>query len=223
MSELKYIFDINKGLSELNKLFDLLHKYYEYIPADPNELKILSDSNKKKDNQIQELSKEKEDLQKKIQEYSILESKYNNLIHQNQEKEKEITEEKEKEIASLTKTIENLRKRLSVYEPSPNDNIESDLLFFNIDKEHGLKRTMNASAPFVGKVKNTGNVSFTFNVDKGPHKQYSQNPSELESLCEIIDRTDNANHISLGKWGEGVLANNYLYVTKKAQIKLTRE
>lgn len=254
MGQIYYSFDPTKGSYEIKDLFDLLHRYYPDIPADPksfNKQNFVSDS--EKDRTIRELNelikrheidneknnKELESLRGKLKETEELyeEAKklsiqIEKLKEENAAKEEKyqtdfkneinkIKSEKEEEIALLRKQIEWYVKKLANYEPSLNGDVGNEK-YFNIDGVN-LQETFSSDAPFIGKVDADGNAIFTFNVDKGPHKYYAQNVSEIENYCEIIDSVEGTNHIGLGEWGKGKFNNGLLVVVEKAKIKLVRE
>ena len=250
MGQIQYSFDPTRPY-EIKDLFDLLHKFYPEIPADPKSFyKQNSSADSEKDSKIRELNetikrheKENEKNNKKIdslreklkeaEELSKMASDQNKkLIDENAEKEtklrtefkteiNKIKEEKEKEIASLNKQIESYVKKLAIYEPTLNGDTGNDK-FFRIDKSN-LEETFSSDAPFIGKVDVEGNAIFNFNVERGQHKYYAQNVYELENYCEIIENIEGANHIGLGEWGKGKFHDGLLVVTQKAKIKLVRE
>ena len=187
-------------------------------------LKEVEDRNKineqEKENlfkQIKEISAEKESL---ISQHAEKETK---LQDDFETEKRRIEQEHQTEVQKLNKEIEQLKKNLNHYVPTLNGEVSLDL-YFNVDGETLIK-TYDDTAPFIGKVGFDGRQTiFNFNVDKGPHKYYSQNPQELKNYCEIIESIDGANHIGLGEWGQGMLYNGYsLRLTKKAKIKLDRE
>lgn len=257
MGQIHYSFDPTKNW-EIKDLFDLLHKFYPEIPADPKSYNKQNPSaDSEKDRTIRELNelikrhekeneknnKEIERLREKLkeaEELSKMESdeaeklsiQNKKLIDENAETENKlrtefnteinkIKEEKEKEIASLNRQIESYVKKLAIYEPTLNGETGNDK-FFQIDGPN-LQETYSSDAEFIGKVDVEGNAIFNFNVEKGQHKHFAQNPFELESYCEIIERIEGANHIGLGEWGRGKFHNGLLVVTTKAKIKLVRE
>lgn len=253
MGQIHYFFDPTRSY-EIKDLFDLLHKFYPEIPADPksynkqiysddsendrtireqNELiKRLEKENEKNIKEIESLReklKEAEELYKmESDEVEKLSNQNKKLIDENAEKETElkseinkIKEEKEKEIASLNKQIDSYAKKLAIYEPTLNGETGNDR-FFRIEGAN-LEETLSLEAPFIGKVDGEGNAIFNFNVERGQHKYYAQNVSELENYCETIESIEGANHIGLGEWGKGKFRNGVLVVTTKAKIKLVRE
>lgn len=266
MGQIHYSFDPTKGIYsyELKDLFDLLHRYYPEIPADPKKIGAPSSSDSEKDKTIRDLKDEikirQREEDKSTAKITELEQKLhdaeemNKLLDQDSERlsqqvkdklaeieklvaahsEKEtklqndfmndknkIEQEHQHEVQELRKQIEQLIKKLNVYEPTLNGEPGSDKYF--IVEGPNLAETYIADAPFIGKVSADGQTIFNFNVEKGPHKHYSQNPQELENFCEVIESIDGANHVGLGEWGQGKFLNGLLVVTKKAKIKLIRE
>lgn len=257
-------FDPTRGLYEIKDLFDLLHRYYPEIPADPKKIGIPSSSDSEKDKTIRDLKDEIKirqrdaeknatkisDLEKKLHEseemVKILDQDSERLSQQVKDKLSEIEkldasykdretklqndfkseknkieQEHQHEVQELRKQIEQLVKKINVYEPTLNGEPGSDK-YFNVEGPN-LGETLIADAPFIGKVSADGQTIFNFNVEKGPHKHYSKNPQELENFCEVIESLDGANRIGLGEWGQGKFLNGLLVVTKKAKIKLIRE
>lgn len=192
-----------------------------------------NEKNNKEIESLREKLKEAEELSKmESDEVEKLSNQNKNLIDENAKNEtklrtefkseiNKIKEEKEKEIASLNKQIESYAKKLAIYEPTLNGETGNDR-FFRIEGSN-LEETLSSEAPFIGKVDVEGNAIFNFNVEKGPHKHFAQNPSELENYCEIIESIEGANHIGLSEWGKGKFLNGSLVVTTKAKIKLVRE
>ena len=216
----------DKAIRELNKEIELHQKENEKNVARISELeqqlkdaqelcKIAEDDSERFSQQIKGMKAENDRL---VAEHAEKEQKLNNDF---KDKLNTIKEEKEKDIASLQKQISELVKKLAIYEPSLNGGTEEDK-FFNIEGIN-LSETYDDSAPFIGKVNANGDAIFNFNNDKGQHQFYSQNPSDLESFCEILDSVDGANHIGLGEWGKGKYNRGLLVITQKAKIKLTRE
>lgn len=237
MGQIHYSFDPTRGLFEIKDLFDLLHRYYPEIPADPKKIGAPSSSDSEKDKTIRDLEEkiticQRED-EKNTAKITELEQKIEKLVATHTEKEtklkndfkeekSKIEQEHQSEIQKLNKEIEQLIKKLNIYEPSLNGDTGSDKYF--IVEGPNLKETLSADAPFIGKVDMEGQTIFNFNVEKGRHKYFSQHPEELENYCEIIDSLEGANHIGLGEWGQGEYHHNgLLVVTKKAKIKLIRE
>lgn len=172
-------------------------------------LKLAQEEINQKNSQIDTLRQEKVDIEVKL----------------NQDFQAEINkvkDEKEKEINNLNKQIKDLVKKLAEYEPMIGTGEGSESKYFRIEG-NDLAETMDDRAPFIGKVKVNGDASFQFNTEKGPHKKYSQDCSELEPFCVIVEKLENANHINIAKWGAGKYLNGILKVNDKAQIKLTKE
>lgn len=172
-------------------------------------LKISEDDNKQG----------KEELNKLQENFSLKEQELNQSFTAELTK---VKTEKEKEIAKLNKDIAELSKRISIYEPSIiGDTGENK--FFNIEGSY-LNETLSKDAPIVGKVGLNGMAMYQFNVEKGPHKTFSQNTAELGNFFEVIEQIDGSNHISIGEWGTAKFNNNgTMSVITKAKIKLTRE
>lgn len=165
---------------------------------------------------------ESKDKTKKIEQLTEEHAKkYAELRRDFQEEINKLKEEKDKQISSLNKQVDDLSKKISVYEPLFAGDVSSDK-FFKIEGPI-LGETMADDAPFIGKVNIDGNAIFQFNAEKGPHKYFSQNISELENFCDVIDNIDGANHIGLDTWGKGKFRNGTLVITEKSKIKLTRE
>ena len=222
MIELKYTFNINKGLSELDELFDFLHRYYEYIPANYNDIKSLSDSNRQKTDRINELEKQLEYLKQEKLNLSNRETEYKKKIDEHDENVERINKEHETEVCSLKNQIEELKKKISRYEPILNGEIDSEK-YFKITNDTLLEETMDNEAPFVGKIDAEGNAIFNFNVDKGKHNYYSQNHYLLQNFCEITKISDGViNKINPGECGKGHYNNGVLFVRSKAKISITR-
>jgi len=205
-----------------------------------NELNELLKHNQK---DVEGKDKELESLRSKLKEaegYAKLlddkikqkEDRINRLMSENALKEKELQErytesinsikiEKEQEIAKLSKELDDLRKRLSVYEPSLIGDTGEDKFF--VFSKYNLDETLDASAPIIGKVDGEGNAIYQFNVEKGHHKENIMRINELSDFFEIVDRIDEANHIGMGEWGKAKYNNGTMVVIAKAKIKLTRE
>ena len=215
------------------EICELNNKEKNYQMKYEDNSKIIIDLNQKLQevedrNKINE--QDKESLSKQIEEIN---AEKESLIRQHAEKEtklqndfetekRRIEQEHQTEVQKLNKEIELLKKKLNHYEPTLNGEHSSDKKF-NVEGQN-LRETYDENAPFIGKVGLEGQTIFNFNLDKGPHKYYSQNPQELKNYCEIIESMDGANHIGLGEWGQGTLYNGgLLVVAKKAKIKLVRE
>lgn len=216
MAQIQFTFNPNCTY-DVKDLFSFLHKMYPEIPEDYHKLGDSSSSDSNKDEHIKTLTDKiqglEEDNKKYIETISTLEEFNKNYT----EKENNLNNN----IISLQGRISELEKKLSVYEPSLNGGEE--LKYFNIESMH-LLETCDNSAPFVGRVDSNSNAIFNFNIDKGEHRRFSQNPTELKDFCEIVESIDDANHIGLGEWGRGrYLQGGMLIVDTKAKIKLTRE
>lgn len=221
-------------MAEITIKFELSEwgKVKEFVDFHDKYLSNISTDSHKIDTSTSELEKENENCRLN-DEIKRLEDENSNLKQEVQifnEKEKEhyselerIKNEKDKDVASLNEQIKDLKKKLAIYEPSLNGDI-GDKMFFKIEGTH-LKETRDDTAPFVGnKVDVEGNAIFNFNVEKGSHILYSQNISELEKFCEILDSSiDEANHIIIREWGKGKYVNGYLNMKSKAKIQLTRK
>lgn len=245
------------GLYELRDLFDLLHRYFPEIPADPrkigsnenssekdrtiNELNELLDrhrkdaekSNAKIESLNAELKDAKEYYQLAAEESSKKDAQIKELTEENTKKISElqrehtrelnkVKDEKEKEIQKLQKDLNDLMKRISVYEPSLSGDVGEDK-YFSIEGPI-LNETLSDDAPIIGRVDVDGNAIYQFNVEKGPHKSMCQKIAELEQFFDIVDHIDGANHISMCEWGKAKYNNGTMVpIEPKAKIKLTRE
>ena len=133
-------------------------------------------------------------------------------------------EKKRQNIERLCKEIEELKRRLSEFIPTFGSGESQEEWYMEIcgDKKT-LQRSNNNQEPFKAIVNANGEASFTFNVDKGPHREYCQNTQELTPFCDIEDQIDGANRIVARAWGKGHVTNDVLTVESKAKIKLVRE
>lgn len=245
------------GISELRDLFDLLHRYFPDIPADPRKIGSIENS-LEKDRSINELNellkkyrkdaekstakiesldadlKEAKDYSQMVEEESGKKSaQIKKLTEENETKISELQlehskelnrlkDEKEKEIQTLQKEINDLKKRISAYEPSLIGDVGDDK-YFSIEGPI-LNQTLSDDAPIIGRVGVDGNAIYQFNVEKGPHKLMCQKIAELENFFEIVDSVERANHISICEWGKAKYHNGTLIpIEPKAKIKLTRE
>lgn len=245
------------GIYELRDLFDLLHRYFPDIPADPRKIGSIENS-LEKDRNINELnellkrySKDAEKSAAKIESLvaDLKEAKDNSqmvleesnkksaqikkLTEENETKISELQfeytkelnrlkDEKEKEIQTLHKEINDLKKRISAYEPSLIGDV-GDNKYFSIEGQM-LYQTLSDDAPIIGRVGVDGNALYQFNVEKGAHKSMCQKIAELENFFEIVDSVERANHISICEWGKAKYHNGTLVpIEPKAKIKLTRE
>ena len=215
----KTIRDLNEAIKRHQKEHE---KNRETITDLEQKLKDAEGMNKIYDEDTERLSKQ---VKEKIAENEKLIAEHANkeikLMNDFKEEKSKIEQEHQSEIQKLNKEIEQLIKKLNIYEPSLNGDTGSDK-YFNVEGPN-LGETLSADAPFIGKVDMEGQTIFNFNVEKGPHKYFSQHPEELDNYCEIIDSLEGANHIGLGEWGQGKYHNGLLVVTKKAKIKLVRE
>lgn len=253
-------FEIRSSMSlyELRDLFDLLHRYFPEIPADPRKIGSTENSSEKEReiNELREFNKryqkdaektnkklesleaelneakdyarfaEEESKQKDVQIKELTEenaTKYNELQREHTKELNKVKDEKEKEIAKLNKQINDLMKRISVYEPSLSGDVGDDKYF--IIEGPILNETLSDDAPIIGRVDVEGNAIYQFNVEKGPHKSMCQNIAELERFFDIVDRIEGANHISMCEWGKAKFNNGTMIPLEpqKAKIKLTRE
>lgn len=188
----------NARIDDLNRKLDEAQSRY----------KLAEDEIKQKDEKIKKLTDELSDHLKKSKEE--LSSEVNR-----------VKEEKEKEIAKRSKQVNDLLKRVSIYEPSLSGDITDDKYF---EFRHGtLEETLSDDAPVVGRVDVDGNANYQFNVDKGPHKTWSQRIDELKEYFEIADAIEGANHISWSEWGTARYNSGTMAILTKAKIKLTRE
>lgn len=207
---------------EIQELNGIIEKQKNETENKNKEIESLKEKLKDAEESSKMRSEEVEELQnqiKKINEESTakedkLQTDFKNEIDK-------LKEEKEREIASLNKQLENYKMKLALYEPTMNGDTGSDI-FFNIEGCN-LLHTNSSDAPFIGKVDVEGKAIFTFNVERGQHKYYVQNVSELKDYCDIIESVEGANHIGLGEWGKGQFHNGLLIVTTKAKIKLVKE
>lgn len=252
-------FEIRSSMSiyELRDLFDLLHRFFPDIPADPREIGSIENS-LDKDRLIKELNeslnKSRKDEEKSAANIKSLSAElkeakdYSQMVEEESDKKstqiKKLTEEnetkiselqcehskelnrlkdeKEKEIQTLQKEINDLRKRISAYEPSLSGDV-GDNKYFSIEGSI-FNQTLSDDAPIIGRVGVDGNAIYQFNVEKGPHKSMCQKIAELEYFFEIVDSVERANHISICEWGKAKYDNGTMVpIEPKAKIKLTRE
>lgn len=172
-------------------------------------LKLAQEEINQKNSQIDTLSREKVDIEVK-------------LTQDSKDEINKVKAEKDEEINELNTQIKKLIEKLSGYEPMIGNGEGVDTKYFKI-AGNNLEETGDWSAPFIGKVEVNGDALFQFNAEKGPHMKYSQDSTELEKFCDIVEKIDNANHISWVKWGTGKFTGDILKVSTKAQIKLTKE
>ena len=204
------------GTQKTVKMSNLKRWYKPCGIVDKKELKeakeyarLAEDDSKQKDAQIKKLTEEN------ATKYNELQSNFTKEINK-------VKDEKEKEIAKLNKQINDLMKRISVYEPSLSGDVGDDK-YFGIEGPI-LNETLSDDAPIIGRVDVDGNAIYQFNVEKGPHKSMCQKIAELEQFFDIVDRIEGANHISMCEWGKAKYNNGTMVpIEPKAKIKLTRE
>lgn len=198
----RYQKDVEKNAKKLESLDAELKEAKEYA-------RLAEDDAKQKDAQIKKLTEENATKCNELQ--SSFTKELNN-----------VKDEKEKEIANLNKQINDLMKRISVYEPSLSGDVGDDK-YFSIEGSL-LNETLSDDAPIIGRVDVDGNAIYQFNVEKGPHKSMCQKMAELEQFFDIVDRIEGANHISMCEWGKAKYNNGTMVpIEPKAKIKLTRE
>ena len=231
----QYSFDPAASNYELQNLFRILNAFHPEIPADyyrqgnssqadPRKIRELTDNVEKYKSKCQEyesenlkLKQELAEAQRKCEIAKVEKEKFSKSIS-DLKSEKDALDKK---LDEKERELKELERKLARYEPSLNG--ETKEIYFNIDGDDlNLSETYDDKAPFIGKVSAGGDAIFSFN-DKGMHQHYSQNPTELEKFCEILDSVDSANHISPGEWGKGKFSGGKLQVRTKAKIKLTRE
>lgn len=194
--------DAEKSSKKIDSLDEELKEAKEYA-------RLAEDDSKQKDAQIKKLTEEN------ATKYNELQSNFTKEINK-------VKDEKEKEIAKLNKQINDLMKRISVYEPSLSGDVGDDK-YFGIEGPI-LNETLSDDAPIIGRVDVDGNAIYQFNVEKGPHKSMCQKIAELEQFFDIVDRIEGANHISMCEWGKAKYNNGTMVpIEPKAKIKLTRE
>lgn len=194
--------DAEKSSKKIDPLDEELKEAKEYD-------RLAEDDSKQKDAQIKKLTEEN------ATKYNELQSNFTKEINK-------VKDEKEKEIAKLNKQINDLMKRISVYEPSLSGDVGDDK-YFGIEGPI-LNETLSDDAPIIGRVDVDGNAMYQFNVEKGAHKSMCQKIAELENFFEIVDSVERANHISICEWGKAKYHNGTLVpIEPKAKIKLTRK
>ena len=215
----------NESSSEKDRTINELYELLDSKDAEESIAKIKSLNAELKD------AKEKYQLAKK--ESSEKDSQIKELTEENAKKNSElqcehtrelnkVKDEKEKEIQKLQKDLNDLMKRISVYEPSLSGDV-GDNKYFCIE-ESILNETLSDDAPIIGRVNVDGNAIYQFNVEKGPHKSMCQKIEELKQFFDIIDCIEDSNHICIVEWGKGFFKNGTLVsIEQKAKIKLTRE
>lgn len=211
-------------LSKIKELEDLIKRHQDQTSKDQ---KCIEDLTKERDNYKELYEKIKNQASEKDVKIHELERR---LSDEQQKANQEflqhlntVKQEKELEIAGLHKKIDELRKQLSDFIPTIGNGKDSEEWFMAIYDKTTLERSFSDDEPFKAIVNADGEASFTFNTEKGPHKDFSQNPYKLEGFCEITEQLDGANHISPVAWGTGRVSDGILKVEKKAKVKLVRE
>ena len=198
----RYQKEVEKNAKKLESLDAELKEAKEYA-------RLAEDDAKQKDAQIKKL------IEENVTKCNELQSGFTKELNN-------VKDEKEKEIAKLNKQINDLMKRISVYEPSLSGDVGDDK-YFSIEGPL-LNETLSDDAPIIGRVDVDGNAIYQFNVEKGPHKSMCQKMAELEQFFDIVDRIEGANHISMCEWGKAKYNNGTMVpIEPKAKIKLTRE
>lgn len=213
--------------NKIRELEDLIKRHQDQTSKDQ---KLIEDLTRERDDYKELYEKTKNQASEKDIKIHELEQRQSDEQQKaNQEflqRLNTVKQEKELEIADLHKKINELRKQLSNFIPTIGDGKDSEEWFMGIqtsDKTK-LERSYSDDEPFKAIVNADGEASFTFNTEKGPHKDFSQNPYKLEDFCEITEQLDNANHISPVAWGTGRVSDDgTLKVEKKAKVKLVRE
>lgn len=211
-------------LSKIKDLEELIKRHQDQTSKDQKSIENLTmerddykELYEKTENQASEKDVKIHELERKLSD---------ELQKANQEFQQRlntIKQEKELEIADLNKKIDELRKQLSDFIPTIGNGKDSEEWFMAIYDKSTLERSYDVDEPFKAIVNAEGEASFTFNTEKGPHKEYSQNPYKLEGFCEITEQLDGANHIAPVAWGTGHVSDGMLKVEKKAKVKLVRE
>ena len=211
-------------LSKIKELEDLIKRHQDQTSKDQKCIENLTKERddykelyEKTENQASEKDAKIHELERKI---SDEQQKANQEF---QQRLNTIKQEKELETADLNKKVDELRKQLSDFIPTIGNGKDSEEWFMAIYDKTTLERSYSVDEPFKAIVNAEGEASFTFNTEKGPHKEYSQNPYKLEGFCEITERLDGANHIAPVAWGTGHVSGDILKVEKKAKVKLVRE
>jgi vacuolar-type H+-ATPase subunit I/STV1 len=104
MGQIHYSFDPTRGKYELRDLFDLLHRYYPEIPADPNKIGSNPNGDSEKDRTIRELN---EEIKRHVKENASNTEKINRLEQEFNEA-KEYAKLAEEESQKKAKRIEQL-------------------------------------------------------------------------------------------------------------------
>ena len=210
-SKIKELEETNKGLRE--KATQDKEKI--------GELQKEVDSYKSK---CEEASQQINAKDEEIRDLKQKHSEDNKTADEEIKKLKDDIENKQQEIERQGSEIDELRRRLSEFIPTFGSGESQEEWYMEIvgDKKT-LLRSNNEQDPFKAIVSANGDASFSFNVDKGPHREYCQNTQKLTPFCDIEDQMDGANRIVAGAWGKGHVANDVLTVESKAKVKLVRE
>lgn len=210
----------DRSINDLNELVKRYRKDEEKSTAKIESLDAELKEAKDFSQMVREERDKKSAQIKKLLEEN--ETKISELQFEHSKELNRLKNEKEKEIQTLQKEINDLKKRISAYEPSLIGDV-GDNKYFSIEGQM-LYQTLSDDAPIIGRVGVDGNALYQFNVEKGAHKSMCQKIAELENFFEIVDSVEMANHISICEWGKAKYHNGTLVpIEPKAKIKLTRE
>lgn len=183
---------------------------------------------------VQELKEKKEEADLSAQLAKEAEEKAAKMKEEHEKTIEKIESEHKKEIEKLSKEwgikeselkgrIEDMRKRLEIYEPSINMSANSETTYYNVDDDL-LVQTNSLDAPYFAKNRGDGKFNYQFNYEKGPVREAcSKKDSMLLPFCDIEEEAENPSNIRPGEWGIAIMQGGDLKVEKKAKIKLYRD